>query len=179
MTASDDWDRQAVVDELEQARAEFHHLLAAATSADLHRPTAGTRWTNEQLLFHMLFGYLITRTLLPLVRAFGRLPERVSRTFAGMLNALTGPFHLINYWGSRGGVRVFGYPRMGRVFDRVVASLQRCLGRESDQTLALRMHFPSHWDPFFHDVMTVGDLYRYPTQHFNFHRQQLTLSRSS
>jgi len=37
------------------------------------------------------------------------------------------------------------------------------------------MHFPTRWDPFFTDVMTLRDVYRYPTQHFDFHRAQLTL----
>ncbi|MEU9916170.1 DinB family protein [Streptomyces sp. NPDC051001] len=49
--------RQIVHDELEEARTAFHQLLDAATDADLCRPTDGTRWTNGQLLFHMLFGY--------------------------------------------------------------------------------------------------------------------------
>ncbi|MET9856811.1 hypothetical protein ABZY57_28240 [Streptomyces sp. NPDC006450] len=31
-------------------------------------------------------------------------------------------------------------------------------------------------DPFFKDFMTLADLYRYPTQHFDFHRRQLTLN---
>ncbi|MFF3336201.1 hypothetical protein ACFYWX_42905 [Streptomyces sp. NPDC002888] len=37
------------------------------------------------------------------------------------------------------------------------------------------MHYPTRWDPFFRDVMTIADLYRYPTRHFGFHRRQLTL----
>jgi hypothetical protein len=43
--------------EMERARVDFHHLLDNATSADLRTGTDGTKWTNEQLLFHMLFGY--------------------------------------------------------------------------------------------------------------------------
>jgi hypothetical protein len=39
--------------------------LAQATPADLARRSTVTKWTNEQLLFHMLFGYLIVRALLP------------------------------------------------------------------------------------------------------------------
>ena len=54
---------------------------------DLRRPSSGTRWTNEQLMFHMLFGYLIVRALLLLARIFGRLPEGPSRTFARLLDA--------------------------------------------------------------------------------------------
>ena len=31
------------------------------------------------------------------------------------------------------------------------------------------------WDPFFTGYMTLAELYRYPTRHFNHHRKQLTL----
>ena len=58
------YDRDSILQELDQARLDFHDLLSAATPADLRRRSAGTRWTNQQLLFHMLFGYLITRALL-------------------------------------------------------------------------------------------------------------------
>jgi hypothetical protein len=37
------------------------------------------------------------------------------------------------------------------------------------------MHYPTRWDPFFGDFMTLADLYRFPTQHFDFHARQLTL----
>jgi hypothetical protein len=37
------------------------------------------------------------------------------------------------------------------------------------------MAFPVRWDPFFKPVMTLADVYHYPTQHFEFHRRQLTL----
>ena len=39
-----------------------------------HGPTRGTRWTNEQLSFHMVFGYMIVHRLLILVKLFSRLP---------------------------------------------------------------------------------------------------------
>ena len=32
------------------------------------------------------------------------------------------------------------------------------------------MHFPVGWDPYFEDVMTVRDVYHYPTQHYDHHR---------
>ena len=59
--------------------------------------------------------------------------------------------------------------------DRVIASLQRKFARESDEALRRGMHFPSRWDPFFKDYMTFKDVYRYPGQHFDFHKRQLTL----
>ena len=92
------------------------------------------------------------------------------------LNAGTRPFDVVNYLGPVGGVRFFGRRRMGAAFDRVIAWLHRCLDAEREADLALAMHYPTRWDPFFQDAMTVADLYRYPTQHFDFHRQQLTLA---
>ena len=84
----------------------FSDLVSKATPADLRRRSNGTRLTNRQLLFHMLFGTLIVRTLMPLVHGFGHLPERWSRRFAATLNAGRRPFHLIDYLGSCGGGQV-------------------------------------------------------------------------
>lgn len=53
---------------------ELERWLAAASDTGLRRRSAGTRWTNEELLFHMVFGYMVVRALLPLVRIFGALP---------------------------------------------------------------------------------------------------------
>ncbi|MFF7647315.1 hypothetical protein [Streptomyces canus] len=60
-------------------------------------------------------------------------------------------------------------------FDHVTASLQRQLASESEVDLARGRHYPVRWDPFFKDFMTLADIYRYPTQHFDFHLRQLTL----
>jgi len=168
-------DRQAIHEELERARAVFHQLLDAAGDADLRQPTDGTRWTNEQLLFHMLFGYILIPPLLILLRIFGRLPRGASRAFAQLLNAATKPFDVINYLGPVGGAKVLGRHRMGTAFDRMIAFLHRRLDSEPEADLALGMHYPVRWDPFFREVMTIADLYRYPTQHFDFHYRQLTL----
>ena len=168
-------DRQAVLDELERARADFHDLVDSATKAELRRPSNGTRWTNDQLLFHMLFGYLLVRTLLVLVHVLSRAPRGVSRRFAAALNAATRPFHVVNYVGSLGGARVLGHAGMERLLDHVIARLQARLLRESDVALSRGMHFPVGWDPYFTDVMTVGDVYHYATQHYDHHRGQLTL----
>ncbi len=56
--------RQAISRDLEGARRHLHELLAAADVADLRRRSDGTRWTNERLPFHMIFGFLVVRVLL-------------------------------------------------------------------------------------------------------------------
>lgn len=168
-------DRQSIHDEMDGARAEFRRLLADAAAADLRRQSDGTRWTNQELLFHMLFGYLIVRSLLGMVRILGRAPDRVSRGFAATLNAGTRPFHVVNYLGSCGGARVFHGSRLAAKFDRTIASLHRHLDAESDAALGRGMHFPVRWDPYFGDVMTLAEVYHYGTQHFDHHRRQLTI----
>ena len=45
--------------------------------AELRKPTDGTRWNNEQLLFHMLFGYLLVRNLRFLVWGFSPASSRL------------------------------------------------------------------------------------------------------
>lgn len=124
----------------------------------------------------MLFGYLLVTVLLWLVRGFSRLPDGASRRFAAVLNRATRPFHVINYVGSLAGARVLGYPGMQRLMGQVIRHLHRSLDRRSDQDLARGMHFPIGWDPYFHDVMTLREVYHYPTQHYHHHRRQLTLS---
>jgi hypothetical protein len=168
-------DRAAIAADLERARTVLHELLDGASSVALARRSSGTRWTNEQLLFHMVFGYMVVRRLLMLVRVFSRLPDRVGRGFARALNAATPVFHQINYLGSCAAATVFDRSRMGHHCDRVIAALQRSLAQESDANLQRSMAFPVRWDPFFTDVMTLEQIYRYPGKHFDFHRDQLTL----
>jgi hypothetical protein len=172
---SQGFDRQPIHEELERVRLDLHQLVEQATALDLRRRTDGTRWTNGQMLWHMVFGYLIVWRLLPGARLFGRLPDGFSRRFAAALNAGTRPFHVINYLGGRGGALVFHGPRLTRLLDRTVNQLHRRLDAESEASLGRRMHFPTQWDPFFAEAMTVADVYHYGTQHYDFHRTQLTL----
>jgi hypothetical protein len=160
---------------MERARASFHQLLDHASPADLRRPSEGTRWNNRQLLFHMLLGYLVVKALLILVRVFDRLPDRVSHAFARLLNAATGPFDVANYAGSKAAGTVLPARQLAAMFDWVIAALRRRLDLETEADLARGMHYPTRWDPFFRDYMTLADVYRFPTQHFDFHARQLTL----
>ena len=171
-------DRRDIDAELDRAAADFHGLLDSATGAELGMPTNGTKWTNKQLLFHMVFGFIVVRALLPLVKGFGRLPPAAYRTFAAILNAGTRPFHVVNYLSALPGGTVLNSRAIGRLMDSTIERLRRRLVRESERTLGLAMHFPVGWDPYFKDVMTVGDVYHYPTQHYEHHRRQLTTRRA-
>jgi hypothetical protein len=64
---------------------------------------------------------------------------------------------------------------MVTAMDRVTARLGAAARPASDRGLQRGMCFPTRWDPFFPDYMTVAELYHYPTRHFEFHAHQLNL----
>ena len=66
---------------------------------------------------------------------------------------------------------------MARLMNRTTGQLRANLARESEGTLGLAMHFPTGWDPYFKEVVTVADVYDYATRHYDHHRRQLTLRR--
>jgi hypothetical protein len=168
-------DRATVVAGYRRNETELRALLAGATRGDLARRSKGTRWTNEELLFHMVFGYMVVRALLPLVRVVSRMPPRFGRGFAGVLNAGSVPFDMVNYWGSRFARVYFTRARMAGKLARTERALLRRLEDEPEANLRRGMPFPTRWDPFFTSFMTLAEVYAYPIQHFDFHRKQLSL----
>jgi hypothetical protein len=163
--------------DLERARTDFHHLVTLVGGDEWNKPTYGTRWNNEQLLFHMVFGYMVVQRLLILVRLFSRLPVGVSRGFARALNTGTPLFDLINYYGTNLAALVYNRKRMAAKLDRVMDALQRSLARRDPKALSRGMHFPNRWDPYFRDYMTLSEVYDYPGKHYDHHRGQLALAR--
>lgn len=167
--------RQEILAGYSRAGQNLGSWLQSATPNELRRTSNGTRWTNEELLFHMVFGYMVVRALIPLVHLVSRLPEPVGRGFAALLNAGTRPFDAVNYWGSRAAALVYNRRRMGQKLEKTVAAISRRLELESADSLSRSMPFPDRWDPFFAASMSLLDVYAYPTLHFDFHAKQLSL----
>jgi hypothetical protein len=86
---------------------------------------------------------MVVQRLLLLVRLFGHLPKSFSSAFAGMLNGVTRPFHVINYYGSCLAARVYNRRRMVTKFDRVIDSLEQSVMREHDDAFRGGMHYPA------------------------------------
>jgi hypothetical protein len=153
-----DSDRQTVHADLERVRATFARHVAEMNREDLRRQSSGTRWTNRQLLFHMLFGFLLVRNLLWMVKVLARLPRGSTKPFAALLDFCTSPFHRINYLGSVCGGALFTPQRMQRRLDRVTAKLEGDLAKQDEQSLTRGMYYPTRWDPYFQEFMQLADI---------------------
>jgi hypothetical protein len=166
--------RQTVCDELERVRETFAAHVATMTTEDLRAASNGTRWTNQELLFHMLFGYLVVRRLTWMVKLLGRLPRNSTKPFAALLDSVTTPFNWVNYMGSVAGGAILAPEQMKRWLDLATAQIERDMAKQTEQSMSRGMHYPTKWDPYFKEYMTLADIYRYPTQHFDHHDRQLS-----
>jgi hypothetical protein len=166
--------REQILDALRLARRRFLPILDSYSPDDFQRQSIGTKWTNHELLFHMLFGYLITRTLLLIAPVGSRVPDRFVAMFMRSLSRLVRPFNWINYMGSVIGGRLYSPERMFTRLETVTGKLERLLNGVNDELLAHESYVPTAWDPFFKTRMTIAEIFHYPTQHFRFHEAQLS-----
>lgn len=167
-----------VRDALVWVRDDYADLVASAGADELGRPTEGTRWTNEQLLFHMWFGQRIARVVIPIMGGFDRLPDGVSRAWARMMSAVAGPYNWVNFAGSVAGARLVG-PRVAtRWMRRDTDAILGWIDRADETALARGMSVPPDWDPYFSDWMNRVDLLAWAPKHYSHHRRQLTLAAS-
>jgi hypothetical protein len=113
----------AVRADLAWVAADFACLLGSAQADQLDTRSVGTRWTNRQLLFHMLLGQRITRMVVVVMGGFSRLPPGAANGFSHVLAAATRPYNELNWFGGVLGGRINTVASMRRQMDRVTGSL--------------------------------------------------------
>lgn len=160
---------------LEWIRDDFDHILATVTPQQLDAPTAGTRWTNRELLFHLWFGQRITRAFLTLIGGFSRLPPAVSRAWARLLGVATRPYEWINYAASAAGGRAVSLETVRRWMHNDTRAILAWANRATDADLRRGMSVPPSWDPYFQPWMNCADLLEWTPKHYRHHRSQLTI----
>jgi hypothetical protein len=159
--------------DLASAREEFHAMASAVSISGWRSPSRNPGWTNGQVLFHVLLGFILVLPLARLLVLFGRLPGVTGRAFAATLNVLTPVFHRINAVGPRAAVRVLGMKGVLRTFDRTHLAIMRRLDSIRDHEWELVMPYPTRWDSRFRPDMRLEDLFAYPVAHLRHHRTQL------
>ena len=159
--------------DLDQARATFHAALGAIGDDAWRAPSRNPGWTNAQLCFHVLLGFILVPPLLRILGLMSHLPAWCDRAFARLLNATTPAFNRVNALGPRIGGRLLSRRGMVRQFDRTHARIVRRLERMTARDLERGMRHPTRWDPRFREAMTAADLFRYPVSHMEHHLAQL------
>lgn len=161
--------------ELESARVDFHRALAALSHDGWRARSRNAGWTNGELCFHMLLGFILVPPLYWIMRAMHPLPAWCDTGFARLLDASTPLFNRVNALGPRIGARVLSPRGVSRQLDRAMGRIVRRLDRLTPEDRALHMHYPTRWDPRFTPVMTVEQLLRYPIGHLRHHLAQLSI----
>jgi hypothetical protein len=160
--------------DLELARVEFHALIDSVSEQAWADRSHNPAWTNGQVLFHILLGFILVRPLADLLILFGRLPAGCSKVFAGILNLATPLFNRINAIGPRIGAGWLGRAGIIRRFDQVQGGLLTRVDRFQPRHWNLTMRYPTRWDPpRFRTLMGLEDLFRYPVAHLRHHSVQL------
>lgn len=166
--------RTDIVAEILATSRDYHALLDSFSTTTLKRRSHNPGWSNKEILFHMLLGFIVVSILFPMVKVFARLPNSFSQVFAGLLNLGTPLFNIVNAMGARAGGRIVKTSSLHSQFDRVTQDLVTKAIRLKKNEWEEGMHFPDRWDGLFKKYMTFDDLFRYPLKHFRFHRKQLS-----
>ena len=159
--------------ELEATRRAFHALVDSLSDEHLTQPSLNSGWTNGEVLFHILLGFVLLEPLGPMARFFGRLPRFVFKPFAWVMDALTGPFNWINALGARGGARVYDRRRLLARYDRVHDHALAMIASVGPDEWERGMYYPARWDPLFSGFMTVEQVFRFPILHYEVHAAQI------
>jgi hypothetical protein len=155
--------------------ADFACLLGSARVDELDAPSVGTRWTNRQLLFHMLLGQHITRMVIVIMGGFSRLPPGASKGFSCVLAAATRTYNELNWFGGVVGGHISSVASMRRQMDRVTCTILNWYDHADTQALQREMTVPASWDPYFTPWMDRADLLQWAPRHYRHHRGQLSL----
>jgi hypothetical protein len=159
--------------ELLAAHREFHAMAATLSEEAWNDSSHNPGWTNGQVLFHVLLGFILVLPLARLLVLFGHLPRVLGSTFAGLLNLATPLFHRINAMGPRAAARTLGRARVIRRFDQVHGAILTRLAKVRPGQWDLMMTYPTRWDPRFRRDMRLEDLFLYPVSHLRHHRTQI------
>jgi hypothetical protein len=168
-----DANKAVLLAEFEAARLGFHALLASLSDEELQHASRNPAWTNQQILFHMALGFFLLPSLILLVLLFGRLPAVASQWFAAILNAVVGPFNVINAFGPKAGANVFSRVGLAQIFDWVHGFTMKLVQALPEAELARGMYYPERWDSLFRSYMTLAEIIYFSMIHFYFHVGQI------
>jgi hypothetical protein len=153
--------REAIRQELEETRANFHKLLDSVPVDMYHLLSANPAWTVGEVLYHMSVALKFLPADVSIIRRFGRLP----RPPAFIFNAL-------NEWYTQWGGRKATYAYLAQKYDDAHARTLEALDSIGDDEWQKGVDYPD-WDPLLSGYVTLERLFHYPSLHFQSHSQEL------
>ncbi|MDQ0663190.1 hypothetical protein QFZ35_001688 [Arthrobacter ulcerisalmonis] len=156
--------------------ADFRDIVVGACGDELDLPSIGTRWTNRQLLFHMVLGQNITLSGIPLLGLFSHLPPSASRHWSRLLDSGARPYNWVNWAGSAAGGQVLKPAGTLRMMDRTTRLIVNWYSHADSRALSRGMTMPTRWDPYFLPWMSRRDILEWAPKHYRHHRAQLSLT---
>lgn len=156
--------------------ADFRSIIQSARADELDLPSRGTRWTNRQLLFHLVLGQNITLSGIPLFGLFSILPAAASRGWSRLLDACAGLYNWVNWAGSAAAGQVLKPEGMLRMMDTTTKIIVNWYDGADQKALSRGMTMPTSWDPYFTPWMDRRAIFEWAPKHYRHHRAQLTLT---
>nr|WP_015061929.1 DinB family protein [Arthrobacter sp. J3.40]AFK89306.1 hypothetical protein [Arthrobacter sp. J3.40] len=156
--------------------SDFRTITQSARADELDFPSLGTRWTNRQLLFHLVLGQNITLSGIPLLGLFSTLPPAASRSWSRLLDTCAGPYNWVNWAGSAAAGQVLNPEGMLRMMDTTTKIIVKWYDGADEKALSRGMSMPASWDPYFAPWMDRRAILEWAPRHYRHHRAQLTLT---
>lgn len=159
--------KQALVQEMEDTRRDFHHLLDSVPEALYHHPSNNPAWTIGEVLFHMSLAPRFLTADLRLIIGQAWIAKVIGvlipKSLFDKLNE-----HFTRCWASRNMKR----EKLRRAYDKAHENAMRALESLDEEDFSKSLEYPDY-DELLTGVVTVEKLYRYITIHFKVHAEQI------
>jgi hypothetical protein len=153
--------REEIRTELEATRQAYHALLDSLTEEDWRRPSGNTAWTVGQLMVHMTFAPRMLPADVRMIRGGGWMPR---------LPAFL--FNWSNVLMTRWAARKQSLDTVGAVYDAAHQRALDLLDTIQNDEWGLSREYPE-WDPMLSGTVTIERLFRYLSDHFEAHAEQV------
>ena len=154
--------REEIRAELEATRQAYHALLGSLSGEDWKKPSGNPAWTVGQLMVHITFAPRMLPADVKLIRRGGWMPN---------LPALL--FNWSNVLMTRWAARKESVHTVGALYDAAHSNALGVLETIQDEEWSLGREYPD-WDPMLSGHVTLEQLFRYLTLHFEVHQEQVS-----
>jgi len=158
--------KDELMQDLEAARRDFHHLLDSVPEVFYHHPSSNPAWTIGDVLYHITLGP-------PALRFEIWMVIHANRLFQLALNEFTAKvFNRVNAIFARHPKRITRQSLL-KAYEAGHAGLTSSLKRASEEDLKKSVTYPEAFVTELAGQISAEHLYRYVRGHFEIHAEQI------